>query len=59
MIRIVCLITVAMNFVSCTSGKEMRAPCGPLTSYAEAGDPCGPLKSINGSPFDEILGIIE
>lgn len=56
-IQVICLAIVATSLMSCASGKELKAPCGPLTSYAEIEDACGPLKPINPSPFDAIMDI--
>lgn len=34
-------------------GRELKAPCGPISSYA-ANDACGELKPVN-SAFDKLM----
>ncbi|GEM_PF-6451629 len=58
-IQVICLAVMATSLMACASGKELKAPCGPLKSYVETEDTCGPLKPINATPFDAILDVSE
>ncbi|TJV93912.1 MAG: hypothetical protein E5X84_00735 [Mesorhizobium sp.] len=46
------LMIVALATACARPGRELKAPCGPISSYA-ANDACGELKPAN-SAFDKV-----
>ncbi|WP_164760139.1 MULTISPECIES: hypothetical protein [unclassified Mesorhizobium] len=47
------LTIVALATACARPGRELKAPCGPISSYA-ANDACGELKPAN-SAFDKVV----
>lgn len=52
--RVFLVLMMAALATGCARpGRELKAPCGPISSYA-ANDECGELKPVN-SAFDEVM----
>ncbi len=47
------LMIAALATACARPGRELKAPCGPISSYA-ANDECGELKPAN-SAFDKVM----
>lgn len=48
------IIATAVMMVGCARpGRELKAPCAPLSYADDAG--CGPLKPANVTPFESVV----